>query len=83
LSHKTKIRETVTSSPHLHSKLKEITHEAENVLDLMRRLPKLSLKAQQDAESELYVTLAVLQAKITSALREWDRVVDEELAEDS
>ncbi|MCL6643329.1 MAG: hypothetical protein K6T71_08480 [Candidatus Bipolaricaulota bacterium] len=49
---------------------------------MMRRLPKLSLKAQQDVEPELYVALAVLQAKITSALREWDRVVDAELAED-
>lgn len=76
------MRETVTSSPHLHSKLKEIAQESEKALDLMHRLPKLSLKAQQNVEPELYVVLAVLQAKITSALREWDRVVDEELAED-
>ncbi len=79
---KTKMRETVTASPHLHSKLQEIAQESEKVLDLLRRLQKLPVKEQQVVESELYVVLAVLQAKITSALREWDRVVDEELAED-
>ncbi len=79
---KTKVRETVTSSPHLKSKLKEIAQESERVLDLMRRLPKLSVREQQELEPDLYVAFVVLQAKITSALREWDRVVDEELAED-
>ncbi len=79
---KAKIRETVTSHPHLHAKLQEIAQESEKLLDLLRRLPKLSVKAQQEVEPELYVVLAVLQAKTTSALREWDRVVDEELAEE-
>jgi len=79
---KTKTRETVTSHPHLHAKLQEIAQESEKLLDLLRRLPKLSVEAQQEMEPELYVMLAVLQAKITSALREWDRVVDEELAEE-
>ncbi len=72
----------MTSSPHLRSKLKEIAQELEKALDLMRRLPKLSLREQQELEPDLYVAFVVLQAKITSALREWDRVVDEELAED-
>ncbi len=82
MPHRTKARETVTSSPHLHAKLQEIAQESEKLLDLLRRLPTLSVKGQQEVEPELYVMLAVLQAKITSALREWDRVVDEELEEE-
>jgi|GEM_PF-2310761 len=83
MAQKTKVtRETVTSSPTLKEILKEVTQWSEEALSLMRRLPKLSLSAQQELEPELYVALAVLREKISSALREWERVMDEELPDD-
>ncbi len=80
---KTKIvRETVISSPALKEILAEVAQESEKALALMRRIPKLSVREQQELEPDLYVVLVLLQAGISSALREWDRVVDEELADD-
>lgn len=78
---KTKVRETVTSHPTLKAILGEVSEESERVLELLRNLPDLPLKEQQSTESELYVRLAVLREKISSALRQWERIVDEELPE--
>lgn len=83
MSQKTRVvRETVISNPDLKDILAEVAQESEKALALMRRLPQLSVREQQDLEPELYVSLAVLHAKISSALEEWERVLDEELIDD-
>ena len=82
MAQKTKAREHVTSNPTLRRLLDELAAESGKVLKLWEQLQREKRKELKGKmESELYVAMVACEAKLSSVLEEWDRVVDEELAD--
>ncbi|MBI1743582.1 hypothetical protein HYR54_11040 [Candidatus Acetothermia bacterium] len=80
MAHQSKARTHITTNPLLKELLSEMVEEFEKTLDLQNRLTKEKDKEKREIlESQLYVTMVRSEAKLESALKEWDRVVDEEL----
>jgi len=80
---KSELRAQITESPTLKELLGELLDEYGRTQSLWEELKQERSGDRKDQlESELYVALVRCEAKLASVLKEWDRVVDEELPDE-
>lgn len=83
MAQKVRVLEHVTSDATLRALMDELMDECHKVLGLWDQLVQEKRSGKKDAlESQLYVALVGCEAKLASVLKEWDRVVDEELPDE-
>lgn len=78
MAQKSEVREHITNDSTLHGLIDEVIAEFQQGLKTWEQLANAKASQRRATlESELYLIFVQCEAKLDSALKEWDRVVDE------